>query len=152
MPWLRNICLPSWIASYQFLTWVPSHQKNCRKGYNTRTQPFPFISALPRIPKVGTHSSLGPLRGMNHMGHSTTEEGEETLGQQRRALGSVGSTQIWGSWVATLTIKQQVGRYQRSGLPKGWGQKQGNPTLSLGHNHIFFIEWFTNNFLLSVRA
>lgn len=47
MPWLRNIYLPSQIASYQFLTWVPSHQKNCRKGYNTRTQPFLFTSAPP---------------------------------------------------------------------------------------------------------
>ena len=54
----------------------------------------PLSLPLPRIPKVGTRSSLGPLRGMNHMGHSTREEGEETLGQQRRALGLVGSTQI----------------------------------------------------------
>lgn len=77
-------------SSLGFLHIKRTAAKAITQGLSLSSLPLPLL----QIPKVGTCSSLGPLKGMNHMGHFTPEEGEETVGQQRRALGSVGSTQI----------------------------------------------------------
>lgn len=80
-------------SSYQFLTWVPSHQKNCRKGYNTRTLALPLTSALLQIPKVGMMLIIGAFeRHEPHGSFHTRGRGGRPYSKEG-LLGSVGSTQ-----------------------------------------------------------